>query len=237
MLADVRQLLSDVAAFPQTPQFTLAEPFDLAKPLHRFGGGVDAPGLIEWPNLWQAYLTSVGNIYEAVKDYPKVIGVVLIKGLADAPCDQHSLQGKDPKRPFVCQKAQKGLDGTTQDYVLVMPASVGPLLVGLAAQSGAKGAWEVASVAVALLYAQYLRLVYQTTIGWPNGPLMDYCVAGISLRGALLKGSLSAQGMNGTMAALDNLYEVPKDTTHDIRTRALMRGFETGKLPDCTNPY
>lgn len=225
---DVKKVMA-LRDFPQAATFNLTEPVNLSEPLHRFAGGPDIGGQM-WPNMWEWYMVPAGAYYSDVARHPRLIEVMAAEKRDEVPCGAVAL-GWDQRKPLVCPEAERS-ERTPQDYVMVLPASFSQTLVEITSKFGAQMGWKVASLTVALLYADYLRMAYQPTLGWPEDTAMQHCVAGMSLRMVYPSGQLTVQDLQGAAAFTDPLFSLPADE-YGGRAVALWRGFTIGNLAGC----
>jgi hypothetical protein len=218
--------------FPQASVFGLSEPVNLSEPLHAFAGGPDINGPMQ-PNKWQQYLKPVGQLRPSLEPQPKLIEVAVTDNLQDLSCDEPwPSVYVNLGRPFVCREIEVGPNRTVQDYYMVMRIRVDQAITDVTARSGAKAGWLAATVAVAVVYSQYLRLFYWPVVGWPNSTAMDYCLAGISARAVYPAGGLVGAEVNEALAATDDVLDVLPSTRFS-RTGFFMQGFRNGQLIDC----
>lgn len=230
----VTQAMAD-RVFPQTGAFNLSEPVNLPEALHAFAGGPDISGPLR-SNKWGKYLDPVGKLYEQLKDYPPLIEVMAVERLDEVPCNQAPLWGNGLRRPFVCREIEPLPNTTQQDYVMVMHARASQLVADVAAKSGAEAGWQAAAMAVAVVYSQYLQMLYEPQTGWPKVTAIEYCVAGMSLRAVFPEAAVTKEAARGAMAETDDLLGMSAGT-RTARVGAFMEGFGQGKLVDCLDIY
>lgn len=231
---DLKQVLERAAEFPLALHFTLYGPPDPAMALRRFNGGAAEPGDALRVPVWQMYMMSLWANNPSLKQ--PLPTLLITDALNAVPCDQQSLAGKDLGRPFVCPKLADEPGLPSSNYVLVMSSTFKQKLLDVAAKLDAESAWRVVSMAVALLYAQYMRQAYGPLIGWPDRSAMDNCVAGMSLRAIFPRLTFPAQ-VDHMLVELDKVAGVVADITHDLRRIAFTRGYLTGSLVSCAEPY
>lgn len=231
---DLKQVLERAAEFPLASHFTLYGPTDPAMALRRFNGGAADASDAFRPPLWQAYLTAAWSQNSSLRQ--SLPTLLVVDALNTVPCDQQALAGKDLEQPFVCPRLTDEPGLPSSSYVLVMSNAFKRKLLDTAAKLDAESAWRVVSLAVALLHAQYMRQAFGPLMGWPDGSVMDNCVAGMSLRAIFPRLVFPAQ-VDQMLVELDKVAGVAADITHDLRRLALTRGYLTGSLVSCAEPY
>lgn len=233
MHADVRRLLEDRTRFPQTPVSSPTTPISLADQLYRFAGGPSGM-MVPWVNGWEVNLMPLVVFDERLRDLPRPVTVMVAPHPDKVPCRRAPLAGQDLSKPYVCPVTHKDPEQVPPEYILVEPAAFNELLKSVAAQQsqGVNGAWRVASIGAAVAYARYLRLIYKPFIGWPDGDVVDYCVAGISNRALFAKGKLLREDLGAAVSAVDTIFG-GTDETRERRMIAFMDGFENGQLAHC----